>query len=453
MYVDERSSYSTSLRATAARHRQALRAATVNLDQVRDRARTNRSSWADRFRLGRRTGFWAIAASLAVLTAFSTAPSPLYGLYARQDHLSSSTITAVYAVYAVGVVVSLLLVGHVSDWYGRRAIFIPALLAALVAAVVLSTSTSLPALIAARVLTGVALGAAIATATAHLTDLDSGPGASPTRRAQVIGTVANVGGLAAGPLLAGLLARYVPNTPRLPYLIFAALLVLAVVLSFAAPEGRPVPEVHPRYRPQRLTAPSGARAQFSAALTGAFTIFTVFGVFAGLAGAFLAGSLRHPSPIWARLAVFVSFGVGGLTQVSTMTWPLRRLLSLGLPALVLGLTAVVTAAWVTAPNPALFFAGAVLVGVGSGAIYRGTFTIVVTTASAGNRAGALASFFVVGYVGLSLPVVGAGIALQHATFKVTLLVLSVTVVAGVLVASRYLLRVPTTRSNASDRED
>lgn len=93
-----------------------------------------------------------------------------------------------------------------------------------------------------------------------------------------------------------------------------------------------------------------------------------------------------------------------------------------------------------------------LVGGGSGAIYRGTFTIVVKTASAGNRAGALASFFVVGYVGLSLPVVGAGIALQHATFKVTLLVLSVTAVAGVLVASRYLLRVPT-GSKASDGQD
>jgi len=144
--------------------------------------------------------------------------------------------------------------------------------------------------------------------------LSTGPSVSPTRRSQVIGTVANVGGLAAGPLLAGLLARYVPNTPRLPYLIFLALLVLAVLLTFAAPEGRPVPEVRPRYRPQRLTAPSGARAQFSAALTGAFAIFAVFGVFASLAGAFLTGPLRHPSPLWAGLAVLVSFGVGGLTQ-------------------------------------------------------------------------------------------------------------------------------------------
>jgi MFS family permease len=187
-----------------------------------------------------------------VLTAFSTAPSPLYGIYAQQDHLSSIIITAVYAVYAVGVVASLLLVGHVSDWYGRRPVLILALLVELVAALIFSASTSLPALLTARVLTGLALGAAIATASAYLTDLDLGPDGTPTRRSQVISSAANVGGLATGPLLAGLLARYVPSTPQLTYLIFAALLILAVLATATAPQGRPLPKVRPRYRPQAL---------------------------------------------------------------------------------------------------------------------------------------------------------------------------------------------------------
>ena len=73
-------------------------------------------------RLSRSAGFWAVAFSFFVVTAFSTAPSSLYGLYAQREHLSSLTITFVYAVYAVGVVVSLLLAGNVSDWYGRRAV-------------------------------------------------------------------------------------------------------------------------------------------------------------------------------------------------------------------------------------------------------------------------------------------------------------------------------------------
>ncbi|HEV7196494.1 MAG TPA: MFS transporter [Pedococcus sp.] len=453
MYLNEPSTHGTVLRVQGSGDSPALQVPVAKRTRVDDRAPTSRHAAAGRFRLGRRTGFWAIAASLASLTAFSTAPSPLYGIYAQQDHLSSITITAVYAVYAVGVVASLLLVGHVSDWYGRRPVLISALLVALVAALIFCASTSLPALFTARVLTGVALGAAIATASAYLTDLDLGPGGSATRRSQVVSSAANVGGLATGPLLAGLLARYVPGTPRLPYLIFAILLVLAVMATAAAPEGRPVPKTGPRYHPQRLAAPSDARAQFNAALIGALSIFTVYGVFAGLAGAFLAGPLHHPSTAWAGVAVFLTFGTGILTQITTRSWSLRHLLRLGVPALLLGLTAVVAAAWVTPPSLTLFFAGALLVGAGSGTISRGALTIVITTAAANNRAGAVASYFVVGYLGLSLPVLAAGIALQHVTFQVTLLVLSVAAAAGILLASRYLLRLPTPKTGDTPDTD
>jgi MFS family permease len=426
----------------------ALRLATSSRSAAKgpDRAFTNRSIKpvprpGSRFRLGRRAGFWAVAASMAVLTAFSTAPSPLYGRYQRQDGLSSITITVVYAVYAAGIVISLLLVGHVSDWYGRRRVLIPALVTGLAAALVFSFSTSLPALLAGRVLTGLALGAAIATASAHLTDLDTAPGAAPTRRSQIVGTVANIGGLALGPLVAGLIGQYLPAAPKLPYLIFVVLLAAAVVATIAAPEGRSVPRVRPRYHPQRLAAPSGARASFTAGLTGTFMIFTVFGVFAGLAGAFLAGPLHRPSPALAGLAVFLSFGTGALTQVATTAWPLRRLLHVGMPALLVGLATVVATAWVTPPSLVLFLAGATLVGMGSGAIYRATLTIVLGTASADQRAGTLASFFVVGYVGLSIPVVAAGIALQYVSFPVTLLALGIAVSAGILIAGTFLLRV------------
>jgi MFS family permease len=396
-----------------------------------------------RGRLGRDAGFWAIAASMATLTAFSTAPSPLYSLYRRQDHLSSITVTIVYAVFAAGIVVSLLLVGHLSDWYGRRTLLIPALATALAAAIIFATSTSLPALLVGRVLTGLALGAATATAGAYLTDLDSGPNGVATRRAQIVSTVANVGGLATGPLVAGLLATYLPSLPRLIYIIFAVLLAFALVAMWRSPEVRPLPIPRPRYRPQRLVVPAAARTQFSAALTGDFLVFTVFGLFAGLASAFLSGSLHRSSPALAGLTVFISFGVGAMTQVATATWPQRRLLSLGVPALIAGLAVIVTGAWVHPPSLALFLTGAGLVGVGSGSIFRSALTTVLTTAPPKDRAAALALFYVVGYLGLSLPVVAAGIALQHASFKLILLTFAIVVTAGVLLATPRLRRLST----------
>ncbi|TCC48543.1 MFS transporter [Kribbella pittospori] len=376
---------------------------------------------------------------MSILTAFSTAPSPLYSLYRRQNHLSSITVTVVYAVFAGGIVASLLLVGHVSDWYGRRTVLIPALVTGLAAALIFAVSTSLPALLVGRVLTGLALGAATATAGAYLTDLDAGPNGVVTRRAQIVSTVANVGGLAIGPLAAGLLATYVPS---LIYVIFAVLLVVALVATWRSPEVRPLPAPRPRYRPQRLAIPAAARAQVSAALTGDFLVFTVYGVFAGSASAFLSGPLHRTSPALAGLTVFFAFGVGALTQVSTATWPLRRLLALGVPVLIVGLAVIVTAAWVQPPSLALFLAGAALVGVGAGSIFRSALTTVLTTAPPNDRA-ALALFFVVGYLGLSVPVVAAGIALQHATFKVLLLTFAIVVAAGILLASPRLRRLTT----------
>ena len=156
-------------------------------------------------RLSRRVGFWAVAFGFLAVSAFSTTPSPLYGIYEHQEHPSSLTITVVYAVYAAGIVISLLIVGHVSDWYGRRTVLLPALGVALVAAVVFLVWKSLAGLLVGRVLTGVSLGAAAATATAFITDL-GGAGEAATRRSAIVSTSMNVGGLGVGALVAGILA-------------------------------------------------------------------------------------------------------------------------------------------------------------------------------------------------------------------------------------------------------
>ena len=126
-------------------------------------------------RLSRRAGFWAIAFAFLSVTALSTAPSALYGLYERREHFSPITVTLVYAVYAAGVIASLLLAGHVSDWYGRKAVLIPALTLAVAAAALFISWQSLTGLLVARVITGLALGATVATATAYIADLDSDP--------------------------------------------------------------------------------------------------------------------------------------------------------------------------------------------------------------------------------------------------------------------------------------
>lgn len=64
--------------------------------------------------------FWVVAIAFLLVMAYSTVPTPLYPLYQELDGFPVSVVTVVFAAYAVGVVASLFLLGHVSDWMGRR---------------------------------------------------------------------------------------------------------------------------------------------------------------------------------------------------------------------------------------------------------------------------------------------------------------------------------------------
>jgi len=65
-------------------------------------------------------GFWIVGYAFAVTMAFSALPAPLYVLYQARDHFSTFMVTVIFAAYAAGVVASLFLAGHLSDWVGRR---------------------------------------------------------------------------------------------------------------------------------------------------------------------------------------------------------------------------------------------------------------------------------------------------------------------------------------------
>src|SRR6266849_3237963 len=95
-------------------------------------------------------GFWVTAYVFAVAMAFSTVPTPLYVLYQRRDGFSTTMITVIFAVYALGVTASLFLAGHISDWLGRRRTLLAAVLLTLVAATSFLVWRSTAGLLVAR---------------------------------------------------------------------------------------------------------------------------------------------------------------------------------------------------------------------------------------------------------------------------------------------------------------
>lgn len=356
-------------------------------------------------------GFWLIAATLLVSMAFSAAPAPLYVLYERRDHFSAFIVTVVFAVYGVGVVASLLLAGHVSDWVGRKRVLIPAIGLEVLAAVLFLASADLPVLIVARLLNGLGVGMITATATAQLHELHARhrPDASPARF-EMVSTAANIGGLGVGPLVSGFLAQYVTQPLRVPYIVFAALLVLSVVAVGLTPETVEERLERPAWRPQRISL-HGDRTRYLIAAGGAFAAFAVLGLFTSLAPGFVGGTLHHPSRLLAGLTVFLVFGAAAASQTATARMRPGPRAALGLVATAAGLV-LVTVGMATA-GLALFLIGGAIAGAGAGVLFKAGIGAVAAMAAPGARSEALAGLFLIAYLGLTIPVVGIGIAAEY----------------------------------------
>jgi hypothetical protein len=188
-----------------------------------------------------------------------------------------------------------------------------------------------------------------------------------------------------------------------------------------------------------MSAPDGARPAFAAALAGIFFGFAGPAVFVGLAGTFLAKLVHDRSLAMAGVSIFVVFTVGIALAVATSRWPARRLLAAGVIFEVAGLALLVVAAWLPAPSLAVFIAGGAALGGAAATLLKGTLGILVAISPTGKLGETLAGYFVSGYIGLSVPVIGVGIALRSISPRDTLLAFAIAVAAGVVAASPILL--------------
>ncbi|HTC69157.1 MAG TPA: MFS transporter [Acidothermaceae bacterium] len=367
--------------------------------------------------------------AFVIVMAFATLPSPLYGLYRTRDHLSAFTITVVFAIFAAGTIAALLADPFVAARLGRRGVMLGAVVTMMATASLLAVCKALPGLLIGRLLTGVADGLAAGTAIVYLIELRvrADPKAS-VARARAVGTSVSVGALGIGPLVAGCLAQWVRWPLTLPYLVFVALGAVALFGLAAAPEtGAPATRVAARptgERKARLPIPAAAAT---------LAAFAANGLFAGLSGLFLATTFHHPSHALSGATLFLVFSAGVASQLATTSLRASRALALGMSSMLVGLALLVVAVRLSPPNLALFLIAGAMTGAGAGAVFKGTTGFVLEASAPENRVAMTSDLLIALFVGLSVPVIGAGIAL-NAGASAPGTVLGFAVIVGLAVA-------------------
>lgn len=376
-----------------------------------------------------------LAYAFTAIMAGTTLPTPMYALYAQHMDFAVLTTTIIYATYAGGVLFALLAFGRWSDAIGRRPMLLAGVAFALASAGTFLAADCVPALLVGRVLSGLSAGIFTGTATAAV--IEAAPPAW-RGRAAAVATVANMGGLGLGPVLAGALVQYAAHPLQLSFavhLVMAGLAGAAVLL---------VPETSPRagrLGVQRLSVPAQARPVFVVAALAAFAGFSVTGLFAAVAPSFLAQVLGVGNHALAGLMAGSIFVASAVAQVAARGVDPHRAVAVGCVILTVGMVVLATSLqWSWLPG---LIASAVISGVGQGISFSRGLAAVAERTPADRRAEVSSTYFVVAYVAISIPVVGEGLAAQAwglrpagVTFAVAVAVLASICLAAILRQTR-----------------
>jgi MFS family permease len=391
----------------------------------------------------RRFAFGLLAYAFAAIMVGTTLPTPMYALYGERMHFAVLTTTIIYATYAGGVLFALLAVGRWSDAVGRRPVLLAGVVFAVASAAVFLVAESVPTLLIGRVLSGLSAGVFTGTATAAV--IEAAPETWRTRAAAVA-TVANMGGLGVGPLLAGVLVQYAPAPLQLSFIVHIVLALLAGVAVLIVPE---TSQRTGTLGVQRLSVPPEVRAVFVVASLAAFAGFAVTGLFAAVAPSFVSHVIGIDNHAVAGLIAGSIFFASAAAQIAGRNINAQRAVAIGCAILVAGMAILAVALQLS--SLVSLIAAALVAGIGQGISFSRGLAAVAERTPADRRAEVSSTYFVVAYIAISLPVVGEGVAAQHwglqtagVTFAIAVAVLSAICLLGILVLEARQSRSPVT---------
>jgi MFS family permease len=296
-----------------------------------------------------------------VLMAGANLATPLYAVYSQRFHFSPLVLTAIFATYAIVLVPALVLFGRLSDRFGRRPVVAGGLATACVGLALFAAAEGTAWLFAARAVQGLAVGMISGAATAALVEFD--PHGS-RRRAALYAGLAQAGGSALGPLGAGVLAEWAPDSLRLCYLVTLGFTLVAAAFVLRLPEdGDREPEP---WRPQWPRVPADVRRPFFRVGVTAGAVWATMALFLSIVPSYAERLLSTTNlavvATIAALALLASFVAQAALE--RMAGSHRRDQAVGCVLVAVGLGGVVAAA--PSASVALLVAGSIVAGAGHG---------------------------------------------------------------------------------------
>lgn len=344
----------------------------------------------------------AVLAQILMMTGAS-APSPFYPVLAKEIGFDAIVITAVFAVYAVALLLTLLTAGSLSDHIGRRPVVIVGLLLLAGSMLLFWHADAVALLFVARIVQGLATGLLISALSA--TVLDFAPAGHPAAAALWNALSPGIG-LALGALAAGVALDASSEALSEVFAPLTALYTVLAVLFFLLPETAPRKPGAWASLSFRLSVPTPIRADFWRSAPAIVAGWATGGLFLSLGANIVQAELGGTAHLWQGLAVTMLAGVGAVTAFVMRRRPARTTLLFGTAALAVGTLLSLIA--LGAESLWFYLAATAVTGMGFGTAFSGVVASLAPKIPAAQRADTFAVIYVLAYLAFGVPSVIAG---------------------------------------------
>jgi MFS family permease/acetolactate synthase regulatory subunit len=349
----------------------------------------------------RRFSFWLLAYCLCITLLGTNLPAPLYALYRTEWQVSSGMMTFLYALYALIVIPTIILVAQLSGRLGRKNILLAGVFCSILGSVGFALSHGMSGLLLSRLFQGLSVGILNGIAVTAMTELHE---KHDRVKSAFVAAIAGTLGNAIGPLISGFLGEYAPYPMQLSYLMHIALSVAGLIgLRFLLDKrtvSNHVPSIH---FPSISKALLGA---FSLASSTAFISWAIMSLMLSVMPTYLSLFISKSSLSLSGTMVALVLGISTIHQIMLRNRPVFRLIIIGYIFLILGLVGMM----ITLFTKSLFFLilTTIFIGLGNGPSYAGSLAYLNRASTDKTRAEITSCFFVVTYLGISIPILTLG---------------------------------------------
>ena len=352
---------------------------------------------------GRRLAFGSAVAALAISFAANAAPVPLYNVYRSEEGLTNAGVSLAVVAYSFGTIAALLLLGRLSNHWGRRRTAITSVVLVVTGCLMLLRVHSTGTLVAARLLMGVGSGIASTSLTAYI--VDTAP-ARPAWLASVASSQGPMFGLALGSVGSGALVEFAPLPRELVYAALVVLLIASAGLIAVSPETvAPKPGAWRSLRP-RVGVPARVRHLVPVAAAVFLATWATGSFYQALVPALVEDELHSKSPLTLGL-VFASYMAAsalGAPLASRFTPATAQ--RTGMLAFLTAMAGIISA--VSSGSLPIFIAGTILAGASQGVAISATVRGLLFSSTLADRAPIFSVIYLLSYSGAAFPSLLAG---------------------------------------------